>query len=70
MLSYQQVIVYKQTYHHRLSYYLFLNVYHLFQGFSNLQTLSDLDETIMRLLYDKRLEIGMSEEEIRTALKN
>ena len=41
-----------------------------FQGFSNLQTLSDLDETIMRLLYDKRLEIGMSEEEIRTALKN
>ena len=41
-----------------------------FQGFSNLQTLSKLDETIMQLLYDKRLEIGMSEEEIRTALKN
>jgi len=41
-----------------------------FQGFSNLQTLSELDETIMQLLYDKRLEIGMSEDQIRTALQN
>jgi hypothetical protein len=41
-----------------------------FQGFSNLQTLSKMDELIMQLLYDKRLEIGMVEEEIRTALKN
>ena len=41
-----------------------------FQGFSNLQTLSELDETIIQLLYDKRLEIGMSEDQIRTALQN